>query len=99
MLACLKNPEMDVGMRIRDRQVDDHINLGVGKQLIHRTGFWNVVFLGAGNCPLHINIRTGDNFDNVEFFPRLELDRAYIAAADDANFKHEIGMWITQACG
>jgi len=52
-------------MRIRDRQVDDDVDLVIGEKLFDRLRD-NAIFLGAKLCGLHVDIGAGQHLQPLE---------------------------------
>jgi hypothetical protein len=73
-------------MRVRDGQVDDHVDLVIGEKLVDRLCL-HAVFLGAGLSGLHVDIGAGQNLQTLEERGQRKVGGGDIAASNDADTK------------
>ena len=86
VLARLKNALGDLVMGIRDRQVDDDVDVLVGQQIIDRLGP-GVEFGRPCRGSLHVDVGHGAHFQPLEQRRKPQIRGRDIAASDDANAK------------
>ena len=71
-------------MRIRDRQVDDDVDLWIGEKLIDGLGL-DAIFGGPGLRRSRIDVGAGDNLQAAKQRRQREVGGGDIAASDDAD--------------
>lgn len=84
VLARLKRLECNLGVRLGHSQIHHDFDLGIGKQVFegHRS---LAEFFGLRAGARHVDIRDFGDADVGEFAVSLEIDRADVAGADDAD--------------
>ena len=76
--------EADLDMRLRDREVEDDLDRGIGEQRIDRTR--GKAELGRARLGRRgIGVGERDDVEDREFSRRLQIGGADVAAADDAD--------------
>ena len=73
-------------MRLGDGQVDDDLDLGVGQQSGRRVKACVLYSVARASARSNEQVRAADEVEYVHAAGSLEVDRADVAAADDANF-------------
>ncbi len=86
VLPGFQRHQVDLGVRLGDRQVDDDLNLRVVQQFVNRAGLRHAELGGARLRPRHVNIGARDHVQDGECAASLEIGRADVAAPDDSDF-------------
>ena len=84
MLAGFENAFGDGIMRIRDGEVDDHVDLVIGEKLVDGLGA-DIVFRSPCLGRFRIEVGAGAHFQPLEQRRKAEIGGGDIAASDDAD--------------
>jgi len=85
MLAGLDSGKGDLGMRRRDRQVEDAVDLRIDDDLLDRAGARDAVPRRFRPALGHVRAGAGDDIDAIEARAILYVDVTDPAAADQAD--------------
>src|SRR5262249_18729305 len=86
MLASFQRGQRNFRVGCWNSQVDDKLNLRVGKQVFDTVGAWHFKLSGARLCPLKQYVGAGQRPQNLQLFGGLQIDAADGATANDADF-------------
>ncbi|MCY1244907.1 hypothetical protein D9M72_580070 [compost metagenome] len=86
VLAGFEDRLRDRVVRVRDRQVDDDIDIRIGQQPLDALGFYAVFRCPRlGRCL--VDVGAGDNLDALKQWGEPEVCGGDVAASDDADAK------------
>ncbi len=85
VLARRDGRQVDLGMGLWGRQIDDDLDVGIRQQLFDSAGDRDVEFGSTIAGAVHVNVAYRDQIQDLEHATALDVGRADVAATDEAD--------------